>query len=694
MASPMDTGVGDPGPGSPDIPDRIVTAKGEDEEARLRRKLLSKRSSDSTSAPAPQPHQPQPQPHRHRAQQPSKKHKRSRHSPIRHPDAAVAAAAATANRTAPSRRVALEEEEEGEGFSVQPITQQKERTRKSHKHGREHRHKRDSLDKDRLSPPPPPPPPSRREGKDHGSRRNLPTPHRDADDRSRSSSSRRDVPRSDSRSRRQPPPPPPPPASLTHSYERGTSRGRSSPRRDERRGSSSSRRESQDSRPPRREEREELPRDSSDPHVPRSPPLPPSLARGPAPDSGSSPGTSSSGSGTESGELSAEEGERRRPDHRTSPRANAEERRGAEEEGVEGGDADTLENMAANEPEEETRFRKLKSKFESSSESEAEEEPLAPLAEEAGPTGAGILSPEPKDVAGLIDELEKEESEPEAAQEEAAAGAETVAETEEAEEEVEAGVVPTRLLPVYYAGISGCRSVEEFHCLNRIEEGTYGVVYRAKEKRTDEVVALKRLKMEKEKEGFPITSLREINMLLKAGGHPNVVNIREIVVGTNMDKIYLCMDYVEHDMKTLMESMKQPFLIGEVKTLLYQLLAGIHHLHDNWILHRDLKTSNLLLSHKGDLKIGDFGLAREYGSPIKPYTPIVVTLWYRAPELLLGTKEYSTPIDLWYPCFPSPLPLLYPFFLTSFRCPGPWAASSPSSSPSSPSSPGAESWTS
>ncbi|VDP00029.1 unnamed protein product [Soboliphyme baturini] len=193
----------------------------------------------------------------------------------------------------------------------------------------------------------------------------------------------------------------------------------------------------------------------------------------------------------------------------------------------------------------------------------------------------------------------------------------------------------------------GCRSVEEFHCLNRIEEGTYGVVYRAKEKRTDEIVALKRLKMEKEKEGFPITSLREINMLLKARKHPNIVNVREIVVGSNMDKIYLVMDYVEHDLKSLMESMKQPFLVGEVKTLMKQLLNGVHHLHDNWILHRDLKTSNLLLSHRGILKIGDFGLAREYGSPLKPYTPVVVTLWYRAAELLLGIKEYSTPIDMW-----------------------------------------------
>uniref|UniRef100_A0A8C0G0N2 cyclin-dependent kinase n=3 Tax=Chelonoidis abingdonii TaxID=106734 RepID=A0A8C0G0N2_CHEAB len=201
-------------------------------------------------------------------------------------------------------------------------------------------------------------------------------------------------------------------------------------------------------------------------------------------------------------------------------------------------------------------------------------------------------------------------------------------------------------LPKYLPALQGCRSVEEFQCLNRIEEGTYGVVYRAKDKKTDEIVALKRLKMEKEKEGFPITSLREINTILKAQ-HPNIVTVREIVVGSNMDKIYIVMNYVEHDLKSLMETMKQPFLPGEVKTLMIQLLRGVKHLHDNWILHRDLKTSNLLLSHKGILKVGDFGLAREYGSPLKPYTPVVVTLWYRAPELLLGAKEYSTAIDMW-----------------------------------------------
>lgn len=191
----------------------------------------------------------------------------------------------------------------------------------------------------------------------------------------------------------------------------------------------------------------------------------------------------------------------------------------------------------------------------------------------------------------------------------------------------------------------GCRSVDEFEKLNKINEGTYGVVYRARDKKTGEIVALKKVKMEKEREGFPLTSLREINILLSFDHH-SIVNVKEVVMG-NLDSIFMVMEYMEHDLKALMETMKQPFSQSEVKCLMLQLLGGVKYLHDNWVLHRDLKTSNLLLNNCGELKICDFGLARQYGSPLKPYTHLVVTLWYRAPELLLGAKEYSTAIDMW-----------------------------------------------
>ncbi|KAK9902816.1 hypothetical protein WJX75_007237 [Coccomyxa subellipsoidea] len=194
--------------------------------------------------------------------------------------------------------------------------------------------------------------------------------------------------------------------------------------------------------------------------------------------------------------------------------------------------------------------------------------------------------------------------------------------------------------------LATCRSVNEYEKLNRISEGTYGVVYRAREKNTGRICALKKVRMEKEKDGFPLTSIREINILLSFH-HPNIVDVSEVVVGNKLDDIFMVMEYMEHDLKALQESMIKPFTVSEVKCLMQQLFAGMDYLHENWVLHRDLKTSNILYSNRGELKVCDFGLARQFGSPLRPYTHNVVTLWYRAPELLLGTQEYSTPIDMW-----------------------------------------------
>ncbi|CEL01139.1 Putative Protein kinase [Aspergillus calidoustus] len=191
-----------------------------------------------------------------------------------------------------------------------------------------------------------------------------------------------------------------------------------------------------------------------------------------------------------------------------------------------------------------------------------------------------------------------------------------------------------------------CRHVDNFERLNHIEEGSYGWVSRAKEIATGEVVALKKLKMDNSPDGFPVTGLREIQTLLEAR-HQNVVYLREVVMGNRMDEVYLVMDFLEHDLKTLLDDMREPFLPSEIKTLLLQFISGLDFLHSQWIMHRDLKTSNLLMNNRGELKIADFGMARYYGDPPPKLTQLVVTLWYRSPELLLGAETYGPEIDMW-----------------------------------------------
>ena len=171
-------------------------------------------------------------------------------------------------------------------------------------------------------------------------------------------------------------------------------------------------------------------------------------------------------------------------------------------------------------------------------------------------------------------------------------------------------------------------------------------MYRARNKATGEIVALKKLKLENEKNGFPITSLREIHTL-KLSSHPNIVQVKEIVSSSNYSQIFIVMEYIDHDLKSFMSSMSMPFMLSEVKTLMLQLLSGIQCMHSHWIVHRDLKTSNLLMNNRGCIKIADFGLARRFGSPLGDMTQLVVTLWYRSPELLLGATEYTTAVDMW-----------------------------------------------
>lgn len=212
--------------------------------------------------------------------------------------------------------------------------------------------------------------------------------------------------------------------------------------------------------------------------------------------------------------------------------------------------------------------------------------------------------------------------------------------------------------------LGNCRSVHDFLKINRIGEGTYGYVYRARERTSGEIVALKRIILHnEEQDGFPLTSIREIKTL-RTCSHTHIVQLLDVVVGSNRDAVFLLFEYCEHDLSTLCKFIKHPFKESEIKTLTFQLLSALEYLHAKWIVHRDIKLANLLYTRHGCLKLADFGLARTISYPPESdLTPVVVTLWYRAPEVLLGATSYGPALDLWSTgCILCELLLGYPLF--------------------------------
>ena len=180
---------------------------------------------------------------------------------------------------------------------------------------------------------------------------------------------------------------------------------------------------------------------------------------------------------------------------------------------------------------------------------------------------------------------------------------------------------------------------------SKLGEGTYGVVYRAKDQKGQEIYALKKIRLQAEEEGIPSTAIREIS-LLKELAHVNIVKLYEVL--HNPKKLTLVFEYVEQDLKKVIDKTNGKGLdMPLVKSYLYQLLRGVDHIHKNKVLHRDLKPQNLLITKDDIVKIADFGLARGYGIPVKNYTHEVVTLWYRPPDVLLGNKTYGTTVDMW-----------------------------------------------
>lgn len=175
-------------------------------------------------------------------------------------------------------------------------------------------------------------------------------------------------------------------------------------------------------------------------------------------------------------------------------------------------------------------------------------------------------------------------------------------------------------------------------------EGTYGVVYKAIDTRTGQVVAIKKIRLGKQKEGVNFTALREIK-LLKELKDPNIIEL--IDAFPHKGNLHLVFEFMETDLEAVIRDRNIFLSPGDVKSYLQMTLKGLAFCHKKWVLHRDMKPNNLLIGPNGQLKLADFGLARLFGSPDRRFTHQVFARWYRAPELLFGTKQYGSGVDVW-----------------------------------------------
>nr|CAG4634856.1 EOG090X081V [Alona affinis] len=186
--------------------------------------------------------------------------------------------------------------------------------------------------------------------------------------------------------------------------------------------------------------------------------------------------------------------------------------------------------------------------------------------------------------------------------------------------------------------------MQKYEKLEKIGEGTYGTVFKAKNRENQEIVALKRVRLDDDDEGVPSSALREI-CLLKELKHHNIVRLHDVLHSDK--KLTLVFEHCDQDLKKYFDSLNGEIDSERVQSLMYQLLRGLAFCHSKNVLHRDLKPQNLLINKNGELKLADFGLARAFGIPVRCYSAEVVTLWYRPPDVLFGAKLYSTSIDMW-----------------------------------------------
>ncbi|KAG4128278.1 hypothetical protein ERO13_D09G011400v2 [Gossypium hirsutum] len=188
---------------------------------------------------------------------------------------------------------------------------------------------------------------------------------------------------------------------------------------------------------------------------------------------------------------------------------------------------------------------------------------------------------------------------------------------------------------------------DAFEKLDKIGQGTYSNVFKAREVETGRLVALKKVRFDNFQPESIRFMAREITILRRLN-HPNVMKLEGVITSRFSSTIYLVFEYMEHDLAGLSSCPDINFTEAQVKCYMKQLLMGLEHCHSRGVMHRDIKASNILVNNQGILKLGDFGLANILTSKNKnQLTSRVVTLWYRPPELLMGSTSYEVSVDLW-----------------------------------------------
>ncbi|KAG6624193.1 probable serine/threonine-protein kinase At1g54610 [Carya illinoinensis] len=189
------------------------------------------------------------------------------------------------------------------------------------------------------------------------------------------------------------------------------------------------------------------------------------------------------------------------------------------------------------------------------------------------------------------------------------------------------------------------RSADSYVMLTKVGQGTYSNVYKARDRDTNKIVALKKVRFDTSEPESVKFMAREIRILQQLD-HPNIIKLEGLATSRLQYSLYLVFDFMQTDLATIISRPEGKLTEAQVKCYMHQLLSGLQHCHDNGISHRDIKGANLLIDKNGMLKIADFGLANYY-TRNRRLTNRVVTLWYRAPELLLGATDYGVGIGLW-----------------------------------------------